>query len=107
VAHFHAVIIQDDGLDAFGSHDGAHAPAAGMAGGPLFHVGEGDGCGGHFISPAWPMEMQATFLPYSAEIFSTVVVAQHLEMLSAFQVDAVFVDDNLVKGCRPMLSLRG
>jgi hypothetical protein len=25
-----------------------------------------------FISPAWPMVMQATFLPYWAESFSTV-----------------------------------
>jgi hypothetical protein len=96
--HFHAVVIQDDGLDAFGSHDGAHATASGMAGGTLFHIREGDGCGGHLHLTGLADGDAGHFLAIlGGELFHGGVVAQSLEIFGGFQFDAVFVDDNLVK----------
>ena len=46
--HLHIGIVQNDGLESLGAHNGTHAAPAGMASGALFHIGKGDGCRAQF-----------------------------------------------------------
>ena len=96
-AHLHSIVIKDDGLEPFGPHHGADASPPGMTGGALLHVGDGDRSGGHFhLTGLADGDAGDFFAVLGGELVYRRIIAKPLEIGGRFDLDAVFVDKDLV-----------
>jgi hypothetical protein len=97
-AHLGIGAVQHDDLYALGPHHGPHPTPAGMAGGPLFHVGAGDGGGTHLhFATGTDGDTGHLIAIFLLHFFDQVIVGQQLQAVVHRDLDPVFVDVHLVK----------
>ena len=73
-----AGIVDHDHFHSLGAHDGADTTAAGMPGGPLFHIREGNRCDRHFhFTGRTDGDAVDFFTVFGFHLVDQIVVAEH------------------------------